>query len=73
MQDVEIATEIVSMKKDIEYIKEKMDSFEDRIDTFIETADTKYSPKWVETIVKILIGTILTSVLAALLNLILRK
>ena len=67
MEDVEIATKIVSMEKDIEHIKEKIEMLDERMVGFIDSADKKYAAKYSEYIVKSMVAIILGTVLVALL------
>lgn len=74
MEDVEIATKIVSMEKDIEHIKEKIEMLDERMAGFIQAVEdqrkedsNKYAAKWSEYVIKSMVAIILGTVLVALL------
>lgn len=66
-------TELALMKQDIEYIKQTLDKVVLSLDVADEKADQKYASKWVERAMAAVISLVLTSVVGALIALVVSK
>ena len=66
-------TELALMKQDIEYIKKTLDKVVLSLDVADEKADQKYASKWVERAMVAVISLVLTSVVGALIDLVITK
>ena len=66
-------TELALMKQDIEYIKKTLDKVVLSLDVADEKADQKYASKWVERAMVAVISLVLTSVVGALIALVITK
>lgn len=73
MEEAEIITKFVSMEKDIEHIKEKIDVLDDRMTDFIDSADKKYAAKYTEWVIKSMVTIITGTVLIAILSRVIQK
>lgn len=66
-------TELALMKKDIDYIKKTLDKVVLSLEVADEKADKKYAGKWVERAMVAIISLVLTSVVGALVALVINK
>ena len=64
----EVKMDMVELKTDIKYTKQKVESIECKLDKFIETADNKFASKNVEKIVYGLVALIVVAVFTALMS-----
>lgn len=65
--------DISYMKQEISEIKKNQECTNTKLDALIEKLDTKFASKWVEWVVKWLIGIVLLTVFGALLSTIIIK
>ena len=74
--------EFIVLKKDVEYIREKLDhntemihgnaqQMLEKIDKFIEEADKKYAPKWIEKMTWVIISLVIGALITAFFTLVL--
>lgn len=68
-----VETKIDSVEDTLTQTNEKIDLANEKIDGLIERLDEKYASKWVEKVMAGLIGLVLTSVVGALLALVIIK
>ena len=66
-------TELALMKKDIDYIKKTLDKVVLSLEVADEKADQRYASKWVERAMVAVISLVLTSVVGALIALVITK
>lgn len=66
-------TELALIKQDIEYIKKTLDKVVLSLDVADEKADQRYASKWVERAMVAVISLVLTSVVGALIALVITK
>ena len=63
---------IATMQKDIEYIKTAIDKLTSVVEKHIDECESKYASKWVESVLKVTMGTVAVGIIGALMALVLR-
>ena len=78
-KETKLQISMAEVKKDIEYIKEKIDAnvsehheMREMIKGFIASAEKKYAPMWTATALKLVISTVFVLIIGASMTLILQ-